>query len=351
MKNNKTKRTLIYALLTIMLAMIVLAPAGNILADKFSDKNFLDRQNGQEFYSLPKNSVDVLIGGNSQVLAGYCAPEIYNQSGYTTFALGTCSQPIYATYYWLKEALKYQTPKVYLLEVSGLFGKTGDSFYIKAFAEMKIGFNKFEAVKNITDGVFTDEFAAYFSDLYRYNSRWNDLHKPDYAFIKGTEKKSYLGFASPEKTYSLSENIKKESYPVKLSSTAEAFTQEENEIYARKIVELCKENNIEVAFFKTVKESWTDEMYTATKNLADELGILYFDMNREDIIEELDIDYQNDFFDPDHFNYKGASKTAYRYVEFLNDNFSLTDHRNDEIGVFYNETYNKYKNYIESIEK
>ena len=346
---NTTKKTIISAVLTIILVFIILAPAGSILSDKFSGTNFLDRQNGKEFYSLPKNSIDVLIGGNSQILAGYCAPQIFNESGITSFGLGTCSQPVYTSYYWLKEALKTQSPKVYLLEVSGLYGKTGDAFYIKALSEMKNNLNKVEAAKNITDGIFSEEFFAYFSDIYRYSSRWNALKKGDYGFVRGTMEKSYLGYAALEQTYSKSDNINPDDYPVKLTDKTEPFAKEENEIYLRKIVELCKENNIEVALFKTVKESWTDEMYTAVKNLADDLGVMYFDMNTEEVFKSLSINCDTDFYDPDHLNYIGAAKTANAYIEFLTENFELEDHRNDEQGEFFSKVYNEYANYCNSI--
>lgn len=347
--NNKTKKTIISSILTIILVLLILAPAGSILSDKFSDNNFLDRQNGKEFYSLPKNSIDVLVGGNSQILAGYCAPQIFNESGITSFGLGTCSQPIYASYYWLKEALKTQSPKVYLLEVSGLYGKTGDAFYIKALAEMKNNLNKVEAARNITDGIFSEEFFAYFSDIYRYSSRWSDLKKGDYGFIRGTMEKSYLGYAALEQTYDESENINPKDYPVRLTDKTEPFAQDENEVYLRKIVDLCKENNIQFALFKTVKESWTDEMHTAVKNLADELNVQFFDMNTEDVFSSLDINCATDFYDPDHLNYIGAAKTAKAYIKFLTESFELTDHRNDEKGKFFADVYNEYSAYCKSI--
>ena len=346
---NKTKKTIISSVLTVLLVLLILAPAGSILSDKFSDNNFLDRQNVKEFYSLPKNSIDVLIGGNSQILAGYCAPQIFEESGITSFGLGTCSQPVYASYYWLKEALKTQSPKVYMLEVSGLYGKTGDAFYIKAFSEMKNNLNKFEAAKNITDGIFSEEFAAYFSDIYRYASRWHDLKKGDYGFIRGTVEKSYLGYAALEQTYDKSENINPADYPVKACTKTEPFVQEENEIYLRKIVELCREKGIEVALFKTVKESWTDEMYTAVKKLADDLDVKYFDMNTEDVYKSLNIDCKTDFYDPDHLNYIGAKKTAKAYIDFLTENFELTDHRGDAQGEFFKEVYNEYSEYCKGI--
>lgn len=347
--NNKTKRTLIYTIVTILLVIAVLAPAGSILGNKYSDNNFLDRQNAREFYKLPKNTVDVLIGGNSQILSGSCSPGIYAKSGITAYTLGTCNQPVYASYYWLKEALNYQKPKVYLLEVSGLYGAVGDSYYVKAFSEMKTNINKFEAVRNVTDGILTDEFVAYFSDLYRYSSRWNELKKGDYAFIRGVEEQSYLGYAAIRQTYEGAENISYDSYPVKLSNTEKPFSQEENEIYVRKIVELCKQEGINVALFKTVKESWTDEEYTAVKNLADELGVKYFDMNVKENLDKLNIDFQHDFFDPDHLNYLGASKCVDAYIEFLKENFQLADHRKDSRYAEFDKKYAAYIDYCESI--
>ena len=39
---NKTKKTIISSVLTVLLVLLILAPAGSILSDNFSDNKFLD---------------------------------------------------------------------------------------------------------------------------------------------------------------------------------------------------------------------------------------------------------------------------------------------------------------------
>ena len=76
------------------------------------------------FYRMEKNSIDVLFLGSSYCMSTFSPQEIYNQYGLRSYNLGTQQQSLLVSYYWLKEALRYQHP-------SRCFG----GFYLFLFCE------------------------------------------------------------------------------------------------------------------------------------------------------------------------------------------------------------------------
>lgn len=69
-----------------------------------------------DFYKLEKNSVDVLLFGSSHAVTAFNPQVLYDNYGITSYNLGCEQQSPLITYYWLREALKYQTPKVVIID-------------------------------------------------------------------------------------------------------------------------------------------------------------------------------------------------------------------------------------------
>lgn len=73
-----------------------------------------------EFYSLPRNSIEFLTLGSSHIAYGFSPLMLYKETGITSYNLGTFGQAVDVSYFLLKEALKYQKPKNVFLDVSKL---------------------------------------------------------------------------------------------------------------------------------------------------------------------------------------------------------------------------------------
>lgn len=345
MKNIKNLKALLSLILTFILAVCILVPAGVVLQDKFSTNKFLDRQNIQEFYSLPKNSVDLLCIGSSQVMNGFVAGEIYGKHGITAYGLGTCSQPVYAAYHWLLEAEKYQSPKMVLLEVSRLYGTNVHNNYLKAFTEMKnTSPIKLKALSGL--GLTAEEFLTFYSDVFSFHSRFTELSKDDYTYLLGGNKQTYLGAALSERLFEEYE-LDEEDFSFEEGTSAAEIKDKENLEYFEKIVSYCKEKDIDLVLFKTTKEDWTAAHHTGVKALADKHGLDFIDLNLQDAVQEIGFDFEADFIDPEHYNYYGAVKATDYIGSFIAENYDLPDRRE---GENYNEAYGeKYKEYCHAV--
>ena len=70
----------------------------------------------KDFYKLKRDSADVLFFGSSHTVATFDPQVIYDNYGITSYNLGCEQQSLVITYYWLREALKYQSPKAVVLD-------------------------------------------------------------------------------------------------------------------------------------------------------------------------------------------------------------------------------------------
>ena len=73
------------------------------------------------FYKMKKNTIDVLFLGSSHTASGFNPQDLYNEYGIRGYNLGSNSQNLWVSYYWLREALQYQSPKVVVLDCYMLF--------------------------------------------------------------------------------------------------------------------------------------------------------------------------------------------------------------------------------------
>lgn len=84
----------------------------NIISTQGSSGNNLERFNEIDNYS----DVDYLFLGSSHAYRGF-DPRTFKKHGYTSFNLGSSSQPPYNSYYLLKQYLHKLQPKTILIEV------------------------------------------------------------------------------------------------------------------------------------------------------------------------------------------------------------------------------------------
>ena len=120
---------LIRAFVFIIIGGLLLITLDRVFLPKWSYPQAYNTSYQMEtFWNLPNNTNEVLFLGTSHMMCGISPVEIYEKNGIVSYNLGTASQPIQGTYYLLKEAFKYQSPKVIVLDVSNLFYPRTDDF-------------------------------------------------------------------------------------------------------------------------------------------------------------------------------------------------------------------------------
>lgn len=299
----------------------------------------------QGFYEMDEDSVDVIFLGSSSAESSFIPQELYNNTGITSYNLACEQQNLLTSYYWLKEALRYQSPKAVVLECKYLLPCRADeplnspeAFTRKAFDCMKWSSVKEEAVKTICTIDKSQSLLSYYFPIIRYHSRWSELSNKDFLsyYIKMSSHYELKGYTA----FSWYGNY--ESYtPFETNSSAEsAETVTVMQEYLDKMVELCQENNIELILTFTPSVAGSVEKNKTLTQYALEHNLTYLDFNDKALYNAIDYDFKRDNADEGHANLWGAVKLTNYVGSILQDKFNIVGVSADQ----WEETRTYYKN-------
>ena len=108
----KFKKSILKIVAFLLILLMVLTRWNSIFKFKWGDGIY----QVEKFYELPKDSVDLLFVGSSHAIVNFNVGKLYDDYGITSFVFGGAMQPMWNSYYALKEALKTQKPKLIVLE-------------------------------------------------------------------------------------------------------------------------------------------------------------------------------------------------------------------------------------------
>lgn len=122
---------------------------------------------------LEKNSVDVLFLGNSHAECSVAPLQLFEEAGIKSWVLKSsgCNMPV--RYYYLKEALKTQKPRLIAVEIftDKLGTKLNDGQNLAAYGEMPFGLNRVLCSSITSTSTVTPSFAiplvAHHTSLWR----------------------------------------------------------------------------------------------------------------------------------------------------------------------------------------
>lgn len=265
------------------------------------------------FYKQPKNSIDILFLGSSHAYTAFNPYLIEEKTGLSGYVFATQQQPIWITYYYLKEALKYQTPKYVVLEVH--MAIVGNDEYSEeqvnrdAIDKMKFSINKINAIKT---SVSSDEDKmSYYFNIIKYHNRYKELSFTDF-------KTAFLGYTVDNKGYIALPN---DNY---IYNNSNEYNDEVEQIfpknleYLNKIIELSKMNNIKLILVKTPAFYTREEISKLNflEKLAKEEDLLYLNYIKE--MDKLKLDFNTDFYDSGHLSKTGSEKITLDLIKEIN---------------------------------
>ena len=309
-------RALKLTVFVLLLALIVYC-LNQTITPKYVYSNATDPMSSvfSGLYEMEENTVDVIFLGSSHTGSGLNPQDMYDEAGIRSYNLASSSQSILLSYFWLKEALNYQSPKIVVLDCYELFiSGTSEAAARKALDYMRDGEVKSEAVQAIVADDETQSELSYTLSNVRYHTRWSELTEEDYTWAEEDVTKLAKGFYKKwgycnDETYVPLEFDESEITPAEFDETAEE--------YLDKIVSLCEEKGIELILIKTPAHSQTAERHVAVQNYADEHGLTFYDFNMKDLYEEIGFEYATDMHDSSttgtmnaHANPSGARKMS-----------------------------------------
>ncbi|MBO4373926.1 MAG: hypothetical protein J5829_02355 [Lachnospiraceae bacterium] len=328
-KTNRTRKNFI-RVSVFLLFFLTLLFSTIIITMQFSD-----RQNGSFrqfrcFYAQPEGTVDVLFAGSSRVHSNINPVGLWEGYGISSYCLGLNGQTVDTTYYALREAFRYQKPKVVIVEVSQLPDNDGHDDHLPSINGMRYGANYLMAFiekcsfRNAMNGLL--EFPLYHG---RYEMVDKDIYVEDtYPEYPQSHAAGYKGAV--------------EYYH---STAFEDYTDEYREQDDRlfdagmdrnfdRIAKLCNDNGTGLIFTLTpaayrIKYSGIDDYFSRHPELTF--------INLSDYYEEIGIDTSSDFIDEGHMNIYGSKKVGSFFAKILSENYDLKDHRGDAAYISWEE--------------
>ncbi len=260
--------------------------------NKFNQKRF------EEFYSLPKNSLDMVFLGSSH---SYCTfdPKIFdNKLNTNSFQMGMPLQHPDSTYYTLKEVLNYQNPKVVVMEI--YWDLLKNDFELNQVKTL------FQVLKNenlkkeyIKEHFPLDEKLKYKNNILKYQEDYFAYKGNEYKNkiknkfnLKDKENKKQQGieeYRSKGYVYCDYKMLKDEYDKTNQFKGLDGKTfnlSKKQKNFLLKIINLCKENNIKLIFVTAPIANVSIDyiknynlIYEKILNFTNENNIFYVDYN------------------------------------------------------------------------
>lgn len=236
---------------------------------------------------LPPDTVDVLLVGSSHIGTNVDNQQIFDEYGISSYNLWVGMQPIWNTYYCLKEALSAQSPQIVIAEVylsTTTMDYSPKETAIKNVELLNLGINKVQAAFASYEK-WTDAVEALWGLPY-YHERYDDLTIAD--FVQEND----LSLPAPRRPEGGVAILKMLDYA---SITDKLPITEKNEQYLRKIIDLCKQKNITLILMAAPFEA-TEEAamrLNTVAEIAKEEGVPFLNYVKE--WDSLGMDANTDF--------------------------------------------------------
>ena len=323
-KKNSLKTLIGIVLFAALLVLAVHAVNSRIISKGTEYGYYSAASAHQGFYRLKKNSADVLFLGSSHCYCGISPQTLYNDFKITSWNLGSSQQSVWLSYYWLKEALKYQNPKAVVLEVFYIMtseGKGGAEPSIHWTLDgMKWSKNKLDAIRSCHEERPEISPTAFLFPNVRYHERIFDLSENDYPGNGGEFGGLMKGYVPLSESYGTDAEV---FSPLDLSVTDQEDWYPKGRLYLEKIESLCREEGIPLILIKTPSTHWSVQEHNSIAAFAAAYDLPFHDFNEAGLYAELDYDLSVDNHDYGHANTLGAVKITDWIGQLLTERYGL----------------------------
>lgn len=264
------------------------------------------------FYAQADHTIEVLYLGSSNIFYDVnplVIEEIYGMTGYV---LGSGEQRLWTTAYYLKEALKTQSPNIVVLDALGFFYEENgeEEQNRKAFDYMKFSADKLSAASR--EMAEDENILTYALPFLRYHSRYVELTEEDFLYPISNKHYKYKGYVNSNQVV---EGLPEFDMNQIMHEGVKIGAKSEKAFY--EIEELCRQNNITLIIIKTPNIEWGINEHNAVSAFVEEKQIPFYDYN--EFMHDIGIYETDSFHDGAHLNSVGAQRLSLHLGEILTD--------------------------------
>lgn len=308
----KRWKALIKCIAFISIFVLLFLYVQELLRDKWAEGEYNVTTKVRGFYEEKENTLDVIFIGSSQMYADMAPAVLFHEYGITSYDFCANEQPMWISYYYIKEALKHQTPKVIVLDVFTVYGEDYEEEGVTHINldDLPMSLNKIAAIR---DSVPAGMRYSFYFPLAKYHNTWTD-------FFEGKAELSFYHENDPYKGYSpfvFAADYEESAKPEVVNQRESEPIPERAGTWLRKIIDLCKEEGVPLVLIKTPNgNAERQKLYNSVSELAKETGTPFLNMN-------VLLDGQA------HVNVLQAEKISMLMGEYLVSHYEFEDKRKD----------------------
>lgn len=317
--------SIIRSFLFLCLLLCALWNINRILVPKYRSANsgYPTTTTYEQFYRMDRNSIDVLFLGSSIAVNAFNPQQLYNDYQIRSYNLGSEQQSVFLSYYWLKEALRRQQPRVVVLESTFVFTRhmdypsnTSEGLTRKCLDPMRWSEVKQQAVHDICAIEPEQSELSYYLTNIRFHNRWRSLSAIDMdpqildIDLKGYAPIAYYG-----------ENEYYEPF-VPADSEAMEMPNAVSEEYLIRMAQLCREKGIKLILVNLPGTPMSDGIHNYMTGFAKDYGVDYINYCEKSMYEALGakLPYENVL---EHENIWGSIKICQALGRILQEKYDI----------------------------
>ena len=309
-----TQKFFVKTVAFLVLLGLILYPVQKVMARKSLDRPW-DMTNKVGGFYNEEDQFEVMYFGPSHAYAAFSPLAIWEETGVKSYVLATQQQPMWATYTYVKEALKTQSPALVVVEFRMAFS---DQEYFAEKDTIPVSYAYMDDLALSWDkvklaGQSAPDWESRFGLLFNfmmYHSRWKEMHRSDFPFRRSQVQDPYKGFVmlAPQET----------PQPRPPIETVGGTTPllEKNQYWLEEIIKLCQEKGVELWLIKTPCNLELEEkpMLNTVKATAERYNVPFHDFNEDYYSMGLT---QDMFYDAHHLDALGADRFSRYFAGVL----------------------------------
>lgn len=276
-------------------------------------------QQARDMYIQPKNSIDVVFMGSSHIHCDVNTAVLWEDYGIAAYDYSAAEQPLWITYYYLEEICKYQTPELVVLDLYSP-ARFKDDYQYKWLRDNLLGVRfSINKLKMLYASCEPEYYFDYFPNFAAYHYRYPTSADIEYLFASKEDRASFKGYTPYyiESPQSEPELVEDRSGGITIKS----------EQYLQKIIEFTQDKDIELYLIVSPYITTSDDelVYNRVKEIAGNYGLEFNSTNYS--YDEMDLDFDTDFNDDSHLNYRGSCKYTKYLGAKIKENYDIPDRR------------------------
>lgn len=311
---KKTSSFFLKAVIFLVILALLLAPLQELFARKSLTGAWDMTNKISGFYNEPEDEFEVMFFGSSHAYAAFSPLALWEETGVKSYVFATQQQPLWATYTYMEEAFKTQSPALVVVEVN--MSMDDQEYYDEGVTysymddipfsrnKVKLAWHSASDMEGRIELLF---------NFIKYHSRWSELTETDLSFDRDAVRDPYKGFVLLDPQAEVQPRWDIEGV------TERSDLLEKNEIWLEKIIELCETAGIELWLVKSPSNVTVEEkaLLNTVSDIAAEHGVLFHDFNEDYSDIGLSGEY---YYDKRHLDGLGADLFTRYFAGWLMEN-------------------------------